>query len=249
MPICSCYRRVGLPRNWTCVGSVLLVAGCPISLSPDLSSGLIAGAERRLAPVCAGIWEYRQPSAASNKVSCAPGCGRSRRAKIRIVSGQAASWFPAGPSRSSPVSSVTCASSTQQARCAQKESAQARRRGARGPRRGRRWRYARPAPAPAAGPPFPLAEHPPDRVGQLEAAAVGQLVQVSDQGVAGSGAVAGDHQLPPEPRRQRGDRRVRQADMVSGRVVPGRAAAQHPGQRLPAGVIAHRDQGVTGHSL
>jgi hypothetical protein len=30
--------------------------------------------------------------------------------------------------------------------------------------------------------------------------------------------------------------------MVRGRVRPGRAAAQHPGQRLPAGVVAHRQQ-------
>ena len=43
-------------------------------------------------------------------------CGRSRRAKIRIGSGQPSSWSPSGPSRSSPVSSVTCASSIQQAR-------------------------------------------------------------------------------------------------------------------------------------
>ncbi|MGP0001753.1 MAG: hypothetical protein ACLPKW_29000, partial [Acetobacteraceae bacterium] len=43
--------------------------------------------------------EYRQPSAASNKLSCAPGCGRSRRAKTCIASGQPASWSPAGQAR------------------------------------------------------------------------------------------------------------------------------------------------------
>jgi len=37
-----------------------------------------------------------------------------------MVVGQALSWSPSGPSRSSPVSSVTCASSIQQARCAQR---------------------------------------------------------------------------------------------------------------------------------
>src|SRR3984957_17284009 len=49
----------------------------------------------------------------------AAGGGRSRRAKTRIPFGQAFSWSPSGPSRSSPVSSVTCASSIQQAGCAQ----------------------------------------------------------------------------------------------------------------------------------
>jgi hypothetical protein len=39
---------------------------------------------------------YRQPSAASNKVSWAPGCDRSRRAKTRIASGQPDNWSPAG---------------------------------------------------------------------------------------------------------------------------------------------------------
>ena len=37
--------------------------------------------------------------------------------------------------------------------------------------------------------------------------------------------------------------------MVRGRVRPGRAAAQHPGQRLPAGVIAHRQQRVMAVAL
>ena len=56
---------------------------------------------------------YRQPSSASNKVSWAPGCGRSRRAKTRIVAGQPSQLVPGRASRSRPVSSVTCASSIQ----------------------------------------------------------------------------------------------------------------------------------------
>ena len=38
--------------------------------------------------------------------SCAPGCGRSRRAKTRMAVGQAACWSPPGALRSSPVSSL-----------------------------------------------------------------------------------------------------------------------------------------------
>ena len=37
---------------------------------------------------------YRQPSPASNRVSCAPGCGRSRRAKTRIAAGQPRQLVP-----------------------------------------------------------------------------------------------------------------------------------------------------------
>src|SRR5271165_3640648 len=84
---------------------------------------------------------------------------------------------------------------------------------------------------------LPLAQRPPDRVRQLVPAAGGQRVQALDQGVTGPGAVAGDHQLPPEPRRDRGDRRVQQLQVIRGGVAARRAAAQHPGQRLPAGVI------------
>ena len=46
-------------------------------------------------------------------------------AKTRIVAGQRASWSPDGPCRSSPVSSLTCASSIQQRGWAQPRSAQA----------------------------------------------------------------------------------------------------------------------------
>ena len=92
--------------------------------------------------------------------------------------------------------------------------------------------------------PLPLAQHPPHRVGQLEAAAPGELIQPGDQAVAGPGPVRRDHQLAPEPRRQRRDCRVQQGQVIRGRVAPRRAAAQHPGQRFPAGVIAARQQRV-----
>jgi hypothetical protein len=91
---------------------------------------------------------------------------------------------------------------------------------------------------------LPLGQRPPDRVRQLIAAAGSQRVQALDQGVTGPGPVAGDHQLPPEPRRDRGDRRGQQLQVVRGGIRSGRAAAQHPGQRFPAGVIAHRQQRV-----
>jgi hypothetical protein len=46
-----------------------------------------------------------------------------------VVPGQPAKWSPAGLVRSSPVTSVTCASSAQQRACAQHRSAQASREG------------------------------------------------------------------------------------------------------------------------
>ena len=174
---------------------------------------------------------YRQPSPASNKVSWAPGWGRSRRAKTRIAAGQARSWSPPGPSRSSPVSSVTCASSIQHARCAQAASRRRHRRGARGPRRGHRSRPARPAPGPSAAPSSPARSAPTRPSRSAHSRGGPPAFQVLDQGVAGPGAVAGDHQLPPELRRERGDRRVGDGQVVRGGIRPGRAAAQHPGQR------------------
>jgi hypothetical protein len=96
---------------------------------------------------------------------------------------------------------------------------------------------------------LPLAQHPADGVGQLIAAAGGELVQVPDQVVAGPGAVAGDHQLASQARRQRGDRRVHDRDVVSSGVRACGAAAQHPGQRFPASVIAHRQQRVMAEAL
>ena len=105
---------------------------------------------------------------------------------MRIVAGQALSWSPAGPSRSSPVSSVTCASSIQHARWAHP----AVRAGVAGaaladlaaaidrdlPRAGgdqaqRRF--------------LPLAQRPADRVDDLVPGPGGELVQVPDQVVAG----------------------------------------------------------------
>jgi len=65
---------------------------------------------------------------------------------------------------------------------------------------------------------FPLAQRPPDRVGQRIAAAGGQGVQAGDQAVA-AGAVAGDHQLAPEARRDRGDRRVQHLQVIRGGVA------------------------------
>jgi hypothetical protein len=56
--------------------------------------------------------------------------------------------------------------------------------------------------------PLPPAELPADGVDDLVAGPGGELVQAGNQGVAGPGAVAGDHQPPPEPRRQRGDSAV-----------------------------------------
>jgi hypothetical protein len=65
---------------------------------------------------------------------------------------------------------------------------------------------------------LPLAQRPAGGVGQLIAAAGGELVQVPDQVVAGPGPIGRDHQLPPEGRRERGDRRVCDGQVVSGGV-------------------------------
>jgi hypothetical protein len=95
---------------------------------------------------------------------------------------------------------------------------------------------------------LPGGELPADGVGDLVAVPGGEPVQLLDQGVAGAGPVAGDHQLAPQGRRQRRDRVVQQAQVISGGVAAGRARAQHPGQRL-GHVIAGRDDRVTGRSL
>jgi hypothetical protein len=79
---------------------------------------------------------YRQPSSASNRVSCPPGWGRSGRANTRIAAGQTLNWSPAGPSRSSLVSSVT-RFLDQHARCAHLGSRRRRPRGASGRSRAR----------------------------------------------------------------------------------------------------------------
>ena len=91
---------------------------------------------------------------------------------------------------------------------------------------------------------LPLIQFPPARVHQRVPAAGRQLVQVLQQLVAEPGAVHGHHQVPPPRRRQRRDRRVHQADVIGGRVAARRALAQHPRQRLPAGVIAERQQRI-----
>ena len=123
--------------------------------------------------------------------------------------GPARQLVPAGPSRSSPVSSVTCASSIQhravragQVRAGVIGAALADLAAA------GRWRSARPAPGPAGSPPSPARPAPSRR--SRSAGSPGrarQLIQAGDQPVAGPGPVAGDHQPPPERRRQRGDRR------------------------------------------
>jgi hypothetical protein len=71
--------------------------------------GQVRGPQRVAPPV--GRLEERELGA---------GVGPLSRAKTRIAFGQPLSWSPAGPSRSSPVSSATCASSIQQAGCAQR---------------------------------------------------------------------------------------------------------------------------------
>jgi hypothetical protein len=63
-----------------------------------------------------------------------------------------------------------------------------------------------------------------------------------------SGAVAGDHQLPPERRRKRGDRLAEELQVVLCRVRPGRSRPHHPGQRL-AQVVAFRQDRVVPESL
>jgi hypothetical protein len=107
------------------VDAVGSVAVGPLAPPASRVSGEIRGPER-VAPAV-GCLEQE---------SCAPGWGRSRRAKTRIVFGQAFSWSPSGPSRSSPVSSVTCASSIQQAGWAQRVFPQAS-----SERRSRTWPF------------------------------------------------------------------------------------------------------------
>ena len=90
---------------------------------------------------------------------------------------------------------------------------------------------------------LPRAELPADGPGDLVAVPGGEPVQLLDQGVAGAGPVAGDHQLPAQRRRQRGDRLVQEAQVIGGGVAARRAGAQHPGQRLRR-VIAGGDDRV-----
>ena len=60
--------------------------------------------------VLVAVTWYRLPSCCSNRVSWAPGCGFSRRIRIRMSAGQLARRSPPALWRSSPVSSATCAS-------------------------------------------------------------------------------------------------------------------------------------------
>ena len=95
---------------------------------------------------------------------------------------------------------------------------------------------------------LPPAQLPAHGVDHLVTGAGRQLVQLPDQGVAGAGPVAGDHQLPAERRRQRGDRLAQDLQVISGGIRPGRAGAQHPRQRLPH-VVAFGDQRVMAEAL
>ena len=134
---------------------------------------------------------YRQPSSASNKVSCAPGCGRSRRAKTRIVGGPALQlvpgralaqqpgqlgdvrfFDPAGPVRAAGVAAGVIGAALADLAAAVDGDLPGLLRDQ--PQRGL----------------LPLAQRPADRVDQLIAAAGGQLIQVLDQLVAGPGPVA-----------------------------------------------------------
>ena len=95
---------------------------------------------------------------------------------------------------------------------------------------------------------LPRAQFPADGVGDLVAVPGGEPVQLLDQGVAGAGPVAGDHQPAAQCRRERRDRLAQQAQVIGGGVAPGRAGAQHPGQRL-GHVIAGRDDRVMAVAL
>src|SRR5262249_58739007 len=75
-------------------------------------------------------------------------------------------------------------------------------------------------------------QFPANGVDQLVPRPGCELIQALDQAVAGPGAVAGDHQPPPEGRRQRGDRRAQDLQVIGGGVGPGAAFAQLGGQRL-----------------
>ena len=78
------------------------------------------------------------------------------------------------------------------------------------------------------------AERPADGAGDLVAVPGGEPVQLLHQLVAGTGPVAGDHQPPPQRRRERLDRLAQELQVIGGGVGAGRAGAQHPGQRLAA---------------
>ena len=92
-----------------------MLAGTGLRWSGGLQDGLDAlpGGGDRLCPG-PGVGDLEQGQLGAG--------GRSRRAKTLIVLGQPLSWSPSGPSRSSPVSSVTCTSSIQQARCGGRRS-------------------------------------------------------------------------------------------------------------------------------
>jgi hypothetical protein len=91
---------------------------------------------------------------------------------------------------------------------------------------------------------LPGTQFPPARIHQRVSAAGGEGIQVLQQLVAEPSAVHGHHQVPPPRRRQRRDRGVRDLDMIGGRAAARRALAQHPPQRLTAGVITEGQQRI-----
>ena len=89
----------------------------------------------------------------------------------------------------------------------------------------------------------PLVEVEPDGVMDLAAAAGVQRGDVIDQGVGGSGAVAGDQHLAPVPGRDLRDRGPGHRDMVRGGVAPGVPGPQQHRQGF-AGVVTPGRQRV-----
>jgi hypothetical protein len=80
--------------------------------------------------------------------------------------------------------------------------------------------------------PLAPAQIPADRVDQLVPGPGGGLVQAGDQPVACPGPIGGDHQPPPVPGGQGGDRVIERLQVIGDGVRPRAARAQHPGQRL-----------------
>ncbi len=78
----------------------------------DPSLGAVPGFEELglAAGVLVAVTWSRLPSCCSNRDSCAPGCGFSRRIRIRMSGGHFANRSPSAELRSSPVSSATWAS-------------------------------------------------------------------------------------------------------------------------------------------
>ena len=85
---------------------------------------------------------------------------------------------------------------------------------------------------------------PAHGVDELVAGPGGEGIQPLDQPVAGAGTVAGHHQPPPVGRRQRGDRRRQNLQVIGHGIGPGAALAQRLGR-----VVAVGQQRVVPESL